>query len=564
MNRITKTALCVLLAALMLVGCSNVVATTAPAPSTTVPGTTQPATTVPAAPTFDVDARIEEISKLGTRPDDNYGVWYEIFVYSFCDSDGNGIGDLKGVISKLDYLQNMGVTGIWLMPIHPSTSYHKYNVRDYYAIDPDYGTMADFDALIAACNERGIKVILDLVVNHSGIDHKWFQEMAEYLKFVPGDMAFVDPSVCPYVDYYHINTTGGTGYGKILGTEFFYECQFSGDMPDLNLASEALRAEIKKIMEFWIGKGVAGFRLDAAKEFYSGQTERNVEVLKFLQETVESIKPDAYMVAEVWDSFAQITKYYESGITSIFNYAFGNSGGKIIDVLRGAGNPAKVGSYATALEKADKAYLGNNPDYIDAPFLSNHDCGRIAGFTSRNEEKTKLAGAMNVLMSGAAFIYYGEEIGMVAGGTTDPDKRAPMVWSDDGTGGITTRPPGCTLPDGYPFGSLAQQQEDPYSIYNYYRQVIAIRNAVSAISHGRTTVEAALNQGCISAQRKTWGKEEAIILININSEAGTADLSAYGDWTVAATVSVGEQEPAQEGTQLQMPGYSIAVLLPNK
>ena len=139
-----------------------------------------------------------------------------------------------------------------------------------------------------------------------------------------------------------------------------------------------------------------------------------------------------------------------------------------------------------------------------------------------------------------------------------------MVWSDDGTGGITSRPPGCTLPDSYPFGSLAQQQEDPYSIYNYYRQVIAIRNAVSAISHGRTTVEAALNQGCISAQRKTWGEEEAIILININPEAGTADLSAYGDWTVAATVSVGEEEPAVDGTQLQMPGYSIAVLLPNK
>ena len=515
MNRMIKTLLCVVLAVLMLVGCSNVPTTTAPA--TTAPETTQPQTTVQPTPSLDVDARIEEISQLGTRPDDNYGVWYEIFVYSFCDSDGNGIGDLKGVISKLDYLQEMGITGIWLMPIHPSTSYHKYNVRDYYAIDPDYGTMADFDALIAACNERGIKVILDLVVNHSGIDHKWFQEMTEYLKFVPGDMAFVDPSVCPYVDYYHINTTGGSGYGKIPNTEF-----------------------------------------------YSGQTERNVEVLKFLQETAESIKPDVYMVAEVWDTFAQITKYYESGITSIFNYAFGNSGGKIIDVLRGAGNPAKVGSYATALEKADKAYLGNNPDYIDAPFLSNHDCGRIAGFASRNEEKTKLAGAMNVLMSGAAFIYYGEEIGMVAGGTTDPDKRAPMVWSDDGTGGITTRPPGCTLPDGYPFGSLAQQQEDPYSIYNYYRQVIAIRNAVSAISHGRTTVEAALNQGCISAQRKTWGKEEAIILININSEAGTADLSAYGDWTVAATVSVGEQEPAQEGTQLQMPGYSIAVLLPNK
>ena len=559
MMRFAKSFLCLLLACVMLAGCGNVTSTTTGAPETTPPTTTA----APTEPVFDVDARIEEISQLGSSPDDNYGVWYEIFVYSFCDSDGNGVGDLKGVISKLDYLQDMGVTGIWLMPIHPSTSYHKYNVRDYYAIDSDYGTMADFDALMTECDARGIKVILDLVVNHSGSDHKWFREMCDYLKFVPGDMEYVSVDECPYVDYYNINTTGGTGYSKIMGTDFYYECQFSADMPDLNLASEGLRAEIKKIMEFWINKGVDGFRLDAAKEFYSGNAEKNVEVLRFLQETVESIKPDAYMVAEVWDSFSTITKYYESGITSIFNYAFGNSGGKIIDVVRGAGNTAKVPTYATALEKADKAFLGNNPDYIDAPFLSNHDCGRIAGFAGRDVYKTKLASAMNIFMSGAAFIYYGEEIGMVAGGTEDPDKRAPMVWSDDGSGGMTIKPPGCDLPDSYPFGSLAQQQEDPYSVYNYYRQAIAIRNAIPAISHGRTTAETALNVGCISAQRKTWGEEECIILMNINTEAGQVDLSAYSDWTLAATLSVGEEEPTMDGSVLNMPVFGIAVLLPN-
>lgn len=560
MKRIAKTTLCFLLAAMMLVGCGNVApTTTTAAPTTTVPATT----TTPPAPVFDVDARIEEISKLGSSPDDNYGVWYEIFVYSFCDSDGNGIGDLRGVISKLDYLQSMGVTGIWLMPIHPSSSYHKYNVRDYYDIDSDYGNMADFEALIEECDKRGIKVILDLVVNHSGSDHKWFREMCDYLKFVPGDMEFVSADECPYVDYYNINTTGGPGFSKIMGTDFYYECQFSGDMPDLNLASEGLRAEIKKIMQFWIDKGVAGFRLDAAKEFYSGNAEKNVEVLRFLQETVESIKPDAYMVAEVWDTFQTITKYYESGITSIFNYAFGNSGGKIISVLRNAGNSNSVPGYAQALEKADKAFLANHPEYIDAPFLSNHDCGRIAGFANRNESKIKLAGAMNVLMSGAAFIYYGEEIGMVAGNTEDPSIRAPMVWTSNGSGGMTMKPPGCTLPESYPFGSLAEQQENPYSIYNYYRQVIAIRNAIPAISHGRTTAEATLNKGCISAQRKTWGDKECIILMNISADANQADLSAYADWTVAATLSVGEEEPALDGTNLQMPGFSIAVLLPN-
>lgn len=546
MNRIAKLILCLMMVAAILMGCGG----------NGTGGKKQ----------LNVDERLQQIAQLdkGNQPDDNYGVWYEIFVYSFCDSDGNGIGDLQGVISKLDYLKNMGVSGIWLMPIHPSTSYHKYNVSDYYAIDSDYGTMADFDQLMAECEKRDIKVILDLVVNHTGSAHSWFKEMCEYLEFVPGDMAFVDKEECPYVDYYHINTTGGNGYGKIPNTEFYYECMFSGDMPDLNLGSEAVREEIRKIMEFWLNKGVAGFRLDAAKEFYSGNAEKNVEVLRFLQETAESIKPDVYMVAEVWDSFSAITKYYESGITSIFNYAFGNSSGKIIEILRSAGNASKVPTYATALEKADKAYLGSNSEYIDAPFLSNHDVGRIAGFTNRDEGKTKLAGAMNVLMSGAAFIYYGEEIGMISGGSDDPSKRAPMLWTSDGTGGITGKPPGCTLPESYVFGSLADQETDPYSIYNYYRQVIAIRNALPAISHGRTTAETALNVGCVSAQRKTWNGEECIILMNINTEAAQVDLSAYADWTVAATLAVDETEPSVDRAALSLPGYGIAVLIPNK
>ena len=562
MKRVARAALCLLLAVLMLTGCGNV-ADNGPTTQPSTQPSTQP-TTVPTEPVFDVDARIQEIAKLGSSPEDNYGVWYEIFVYSFCDSNGDGIGDLQGIISKLDYLQNMGVTGIWLMPIHPSTSYHKYNVRDYYDIDPAYGSLDDFQTLMAECDKRNIKVILDLVVNHSGSDHPWFRELCQYLTTVPSDMQYVSADECPYVDYYHINTTGGTGYNRIEGTDFFYECQFSADMPDLNLASEGLRAEIRKIMAFWIDKGVAGFRLDAAKEFYSGNAEKNIEVLRFLQETVESIKPDAYMVAEVWDSFGTITQYYKSGITSIFNYAFGNAGGKIISVIRGAGNENVVPGYAQALEKADKAYLANHPDYIDAPFLSNHDCGRIAGFAGRDENKTKLAGAMNILMSGAAFVYYGEELGMVAGANDDPSKRAPMVWTDDGSGGMTGTPPGCTLPESYPFGSLAQQQEDPYSVYNYYRQAIAIRNAIPAISHGRTTAEVALNIGCISAQRKTWGEEECIILMNIKTENGEADLSAYADWTLAATLSVADEEPAMDGSVLKMPAFSIAVLLPKK
>lgn len=550
MNRLVKI-LCLALAVVMLAGCT-------PADSN---GTTDPAQTTEG--TAGLEERLAQIAQLGESPDDNYRVWYEIFVYSFCDSNGDGIGDLQGVISKLDYLQELGINGIWLMPIHPSTSYHKYNVSDYYDIDPDYGTMADFEELLAQCEQRGIKVIMDLVVNHTGSDNVWFQELCNYLKFTPPVMEVLDSAECKYVDYYNLNTTGGSGYSKVPGSDFYYECMFSTDMPDLNLGSEAVREEIRNIMEFWLNKGVAGFRLDAAKEFYSGNPEKNIEVLNFLQETAESIKPDVYMVAEVWDSFTQVTNYYKSGITSIFNYPFGNNSGKIVEVLQGIDKPSKVTTYATALEKADQAYLSSNADYIDAPFLSNHDVGRIAGFVARDENKTKLAGAMNVLMSGSAFIYYGEEIGMVCGSTDDPSKRAPMYWNSEGNDGTTYAPPGCTLPDSYPMGSLAEQKDDDYSVYNYYRQVIGIRKALPVISHGRTTAETALNTGCISAQRKTWGEESCIILMNISTQAAQVDLSAYADWQLTTYVSVDENAVTMEGTTLNMPAYGIAILTPN-
>lgn len=549
MARVSKILLCLLLAAALLAGCGPAVSPT------------EPPATEPGKPT--TEELLAQIAQLGSSPDDNYRVWYEIFVYSFCDSNGDGIGDLRGVISKLDYLRELGVTGIWLMPIHPSTSYHKYNVSDYLDIDPDYGTLADFDDLIAECDKRGIKVILDLVVNHTGSEHRWFRELQEYLDFLPADMSLLDPKECPYVEYYNINTTGGSGYGRVPGSDFYYECQFAADMPDLNLASEALRGEIRDIMQFWLDRGVAGFRLDAAKEFYSGNTEKNIEVLRFLQETAASLKPDVYMVAEVWDTFGQITEYYKSGIVSIFDYPFGNSSGKIVEMIRGAGNSDKISGYAAALEKADKAYLSSNPDYIDAPFLSNHDVGRIAGFVGRDPAKTKLAGAMNLFMGGSAFIYYGEEIGMVSGGSDDPSKRAPMYWNAQRGDGVTDPPPGCALPEEYPFGSLEEQKADGGSVYNYYRQAVAIRNALPVISHGRTTVETALNQGCVSAQRKTWGNENCILLMNISGEAADVDLSDYAGWKMAASLSADGNDITQEGSVLHLSAFGTAVLIPN-
>ena len=546
MARALKSLLCLLLVIVMLVGCSH---PTADAPA----GSKTPS----------LEDRLAAYAELGTGTDDNYRTWYELFIYSFCDSDGDGIGDLQGVISKLDYLEELGVNGIWFMPIHPSTSYHKYNVDDYYAIDPDYGTMADFEQLMEECEKRDIKVILDLVVNHSGNQNPWFTAAVEYLQNLGlGEFGYEDE--CKYFGYYNFVTeVTGMGYNRVPGTPYYYECQFSSDMPDLKLENEELRKDIKDIMQFWMDKGVAGFRVDAAKEFYTGNDTANAEFMNWLQTTANSIKPDAYMVAEAWfNGYGTISKYYESQMVSIFNYPFGNYDGKLVKVINGRGNSAMVTTWATALETADKSYSKSNPNYIDAPFLSNHDVGRIYSFVGGDEYKMKMAGAMNLFMSGSAFVYYGEEIGMA--GTkndNDPTKRAPMNWSAEDKTGMTNPPPGCTTPTNT-FPALDEQRKDESSIYNYYREAIAIRNAYPVISHGKTTAETALNKECISAMRKTWDDKECIILMNINDEADTCDLSEYADWNVVATLSANGEAVELDGTTLNMAAYGIAVLIP--
>ena len=562
MKRNLRSLFCLLIVIALLAGC-----TPASSPDSTEP-TTEPITEPVTEPTEDpaiamaeLEDRLASYAQLGSSPDDNYRTWYEIFVYSFCDSNGDGIGDLNGVISKLDYLESLGINGIWLMPINPSNSYHKYDVYDYFDIDPQYGTMYDFENLLAECEARGIKVIMDLVINHSSNQHEWFAITAEYLRDLPEGE---EPSVedCEYFDYYNWSKEKLAGYSKLGGTDYYYECQFSNGMPDLNLGNETLRAELTKVMRYWLEMGVAGFRVDAAKEFYTGNVEKTTEVMNWLYSTAASLDADVYMVGEAWSDFSTIASYYKSGFLSFFNFPFADSGGKIITTVRNIGNPNMIPSYAKALQAAHEAYSESNPNYIDAPFLSNHDMGRIFGFASGEEHKIKLAGAMNVLMSGSCFIYYGEEIAMPGSGN-DPSKRAPMFWNQLRTDGTTNPPPSCTIPAEYPYGSLEDQINDAGSIYNFYREVIAIRNALPVISHGVTTAEEALNVDCISAQRKTWNDQECIILMNINTEAAQVDLSAYADWKLAATLSVDGNPTELDGTTLNMAACGIAILLPN-
>ncbi|HWQ05864.1 MAG TPA: alpha-amylase family glycosyl hydrolase, partial [Feifaniaceae bacterium] len=203
-------------------------------------------------------------------PDDNYRTYYEIFVASFYDSDGDGIGDLNGITQKLDYLNDgddktdtdLGFNGIWLMPIMPSPSYHKYDVTDYTAIDPVYGTLEDFQALLDACHARGIRLIIDFVFNHTSAKHPWFLQAVEYYKTLAiGQQP--DYDVCPYAAYYHFSTEkkGASGWYRVGNTDWYYEGKFWDQMPDLALENEQVRRELESAAAFWLNMGVDGFRL---------------------------------------------------------------------------------------------------------------------------------------------------------------------------------------------------------------------------------------------------------------------------------------------------------------
>lgn len=490
--------------------------------------------------------------------DDNYRNYYEIFVYSFYDSDGDCVGDLQGVIEKLDYVEYMGFNGIWFMPIMSSPSYHKYDVTDYYAIDELYGSMEDFEELVKECHERGINVVIDFVINHSSSEHPWFTQACAYLKGLDEGQ---EPNVaeCPYVDYYHFSREKENAtYHKVPGADWYYEGAFWSGMPDMNLQNEAVRKEYQEIAKFWIDKGVDGFRIDAAKHFEHG-VEANNEVLNWLYTECTKLNPDFYMVSEVWESLGTIKQYYGSKTPSLFNFDAGQQTGMLLKAAKGY---MPAGEYIDKLLSYDRLFSEQNPDYIDAPFLTNHDMGRAAEMCVNNETNMKMAAGLMMMMNGSPFVYYGEEIGMNSTSDKDENKRLPMYWSDIVRAGMSDGPPNCNLGLESSFEAVDEQLKDGHSLLNYYRHAIRLRNENPEIARGEIKKIESLCTDTYGVMTKTWEGSTIAIAINNKSEEVQITLtdSEIAEMGIRGYLTLQGEEITLKDGVLTLPAKSICIL----
>lgn len=494
--------------------------------------------------------------------DDNYRTFYQIFVGSFSDGNNDGIGDLMGIINKIDYLNDgdinsgndLGVQGIWLSPIFSSPSYHKYDAKDYYAIDWRFGSMDTLKELIELCHERNVKIILDLAINHTSNQHPWFVEFKN--SRMKGD------TENKYYNFYSCVKTaekkGGITYQAIAGTDYWYECNFSGDMPELNYDNPDVREAMLDVARYYLDMGIDGFRFDAIKYIYYGNTSKSVAFWEWYMEELRKDYPDMYAVGECWSSDTEIISYYKS--MNCFDFSMSSGEGKVAVAAKGNAN---VGNYVKYVESFIKMMKNKNPDGMMISFLSNHDQDRIAG-TFVTDNNMKMAANLYLLSSGSPVIYYGEEIGLRGSrgsANTDANRRLAMLWGD---GDNVRNPIGSTYPsDKQISATVADQLEDENSMLRYYSRLISIRHKYPAIARGEYKAITSTNKNFAGFLVEYEG-EKLGILHNTSANEITIDLSTCYGLSEHAFAEVcdyiGAGNAKLEGTTLTIGAYTSAIL----
>ena len=513
------------------------------------------------------------------------GITYQLLVYSFADSDGDGWGDLRGVTDKLDYLQQLGVSALWLSPIHPAMSYHGYDVTDYTAVNPRLGTLADFDRLLSEAHSRGIKIYLDYVLNHTGKDHPWFiaakesedNEYRDYYTFSQDPATDIAAGRIPMIASEGTNGYNAGEWFNATAADILFSSQvqwkyhsafFTDWFADLNYgpanecASSPAYQAIASAARGWVERGVDGFRLDAVKHIYhNARSDENPRFLAIFYDDMNDAyhaaghADDIYMVGEVLSEHNEVAPYY-AGLPALFEFSFWYR-------LEWAINNGQGYYFAKDLLDYRAEYAAVRSDYVAATKLTNHDEDRAASLLGRNMDKCRLAAAVLLTAQGTPYIYYGEELGLYGTkGNGDEYVRGPMLWGDAYTTAYTDKVDAgveANVP------SVSAQQADASSLLNTYHDFIRLRNTYPALATGTMSRHAVYNETneaypTLAAWVMTQGNERLLVFHNFGSSAIELPLT---DTIRKAVGTQGTVEQAkQDGkTLVRLGGYSSAVYL---
>ena len=510
-------------------------------------------------------------------------VAYQIYPKSFCDTNGDGIGDLKGVISKLDYLKALGIDMVWMSPVYSSPFVDQgYDIADYYAIAEQFGTMEDFDELLAEAKKRDIRIIMDLVINHCSDKHEWFQkalkdpygEYADYFYFRPGKNGNPPSN---YRSYF-----GGSCWEPVPGTNLYYFHMFAKEQPDLNWENPVLRQKLYDMINWWLDKGVAGFRIDAIinikKDVNFPDFEpdgpdgmaacwRMVENVEGVGELLDDLKQhtfarsDAFTVGEVFNMRKDELGEF-IGENGHFSTIFDFSAHCLSDGAHGWYDAPEI-TFEAWREAIVNSQLEVQEVGLEANIIENHDeprgVSRFLPVYAQNSAGAKMLGTVNILLRGIPFIYQGQELGMInakwnsidefddistkdqyqvakAAGLTDEqamkvcaamsrdNARTPMQWSDEENAGFTTGTPWLKVNENYTKINARQQEMDPDSVLQYYRRLIALRKDPAyrdVFAYGKFAPAFAETDKIMAYYRKT---DEKTVLIAANFGDKAAEL----------------------------------------
>ena len=526
------------------------------------------------------------------------GIIYQIYPRSFQDTNGDGIGDLEGIIQHLDYLQDLGIDGIWLSPINPSPDVDfGYDISDYHTIDPKFGNLQDFEHLLQEAHKRDLHIIMDLVLSHSSDQHRWFQESRKSVDNPYHDWyVWRDPAPEGGKPNNWVSIFGGDAweYDENLGQYYYH--MFNKHQPDLNWHNPEVRSTMLDVFRYWLDKGVDGFRLDVFNNYFQDKLFRDnpkkeglsfrslvrkfdaydhiydsnqpemIELVEDIRKIVDSY-PERYVVGETFlvDSAQARTYIGPKGLYAGFDYAFCNS-------------PFNARAYGKAIQYWDALHGENNwPNY----FFNNHDTPRSTTRFAKGESDAipKLLLAMQLTVRGTPYLYYGEEIGMrdinlARSQIQDPvgkrywpfnkgrdGCRSPMQWSSKLNAGFTTGEPWLPVNKDYPVRNLASQSASPASLLSFYKQMIKLRQAYPALNAGNLEMIQAENEDLLVYQRQA-GDQKMLIILNFSKEINNYPLQTdnFNRWELLFAGNESRTSQMAE-SDVHLPGYGFAILI---